>query len=147
MFWKKKNQSHDELLDRVGKSVARASGISEDDVDQVASSPFLYARLRARIEAERKQQAEPDGGWFATFKIARRAIPALALVAIAAVLALWFAATKYTVSPLPGGVNAEISYSLTPITACSLSATDECAISSEEVLATMFAEQEGKEEK
>jgi len=147
MFWKKKNQSHDELLDRVGKSVARASGISEDDVDQVASSPFLYARLRARIEAERKQQAEPDGGWFATFKIARRAISALALVAIAAVASLWFAATKYTVSPSPGGVNVEINYSLTPITACSLSATDECAISSEEVLATMFAEQEGKEEK
>jgi hypothetical protein len=147
MFWKKKNQSKDELLDRVGQSVARASGIGEDKAEQIASSPFLYARLRARIEAERNQQAEPDGGWFATFKIARRAIPALALVAIAAVASLWFAATKYTVSPPPGGANIEASYPLTPVTACSLSATDECAISSEEVLATMFAEQEGKEEK
>ena len=147
MFWKNKNQSPDELLDRVGKSVARASGISEDKADQIASSPFLYARLRARIEAERKQQSEPDIGWFATFKIARRAIPALALVAIAAVATLWFAATKYTVSPSPGGANVYVSNPLTPVTACSLSATDECAISSEEVLATMFAEQEGKEEK
>lgn len=147
MFWKKKNQSHDELLDRIGKSVASASGLSESEADQVASSPFLYARLRARIEAERNKQAEPDIGWFATFKIARRAIPALALVAIAAVASLWFAATKYTVSPPPGGASVEVSYPLTPVTACSLSATDECAISSEEVLATMFAEQEGKEEK
>ncbi|HST22147.1 MAG TPA: hypothetical protein VLR90_13570 [Blastocatellia bacterium] len=146
MFWKKKNQAPDELLDRVGKSVARASGISEDKADQIATSPFLYARLRARIEAERKQKSEPDIGWFATFKIARRAIPALALVAIAAVASLWFAATKYTVSPPPGGANVEVNYPLTPVTACSLSSTDECAISSEEVLATMFAEQEGKKE-
>src|ERR1044071_7551503 len=120
MFWKKKNQSHDELLDRVGQSVTHASGISESEADQIASSPFLYARLRARIEAERKQQAEPDGGWFTAFKIEGRAIPALALVAIAAVASLWFAATKYAVSPLPGGASVEISYSLTPITACSL---------------------------
>lgn len=147
MFWKKKNQPHDELLDRIGKSVARASGIDETKADQVASSPFLYAQLRARIEAERKQQTEPDSSWFATFKIARRAIPALALIAIAAVTSLWIAATKYTANPLPGGANLYVSYPLTPITACSLSSTDECAISSEEVLATMFAEQEGKEEK
>jgi hypothetical protein len=147
MFWKKKNQSHDELLDRVGKSVARASGINESEADQIASSPFLYARLRARIEAERKPQQEPDGGWLATFTIARRATVALALVAIAAVASLWFAATKYTADPPPGGANVYVHYPLTPVTACSLSATDECAISSEEVLATMFAEQEGKEEK
>lgn len=147
MFWKKRNQSHTQLLDGVAKSVARRSGIGEDMADQISSSPFLYARLRARIEAERKQQAEPEGGWLATFKIARRAIPALALIAIAAVASLWFAAAKYADNPLPGGANVYVSTPLTPVTACSLSATDECAISSEEVLATMFAEREGKEEK
>jgi hypothetical protein len=147
MFWKKRDQSHTELLDRVGMSITRASGIDETRADQIASSPFLYRRLRARIEAERKQRAEPDGGWFATFKIARRAIPVLAFVAIAAVLSLWFAATKQTDIPSSDGANVYVSYPLTPVTACSLSATDECAISSEEVLATMFAEQEGKEEK
>ncbi|MGA9770275.1 MAG: hypothetical protein WBV94_14645 [Blastocatellia bacterium] len=144
MFWKKRDQSHTELLDRVSLSITRASGIDETNVDQIASSPFLYARLRARIEAERKQQTE---GWFATFKIARRAIPVLAFVAIAAVASLWFAAANRSDSPLPGGANVYVNYPLTPVTACSLSATDECAISSEEVLATMFAEQEGKEEK
>src|SRR5262245_22369992 len=115
MFLEKKN----ELLDGAGRSVARASGISDSEADQIASSPFLYARLRARIEAERKQQAEPEGNWFAAFKIARRAIPALALVAIAALASLWFAATKYTVSPSTGGPKVEINYTLTPITACS----------------------------
>lgn len=146
MFWKKKNQSHDELLDRAGKSVARASGINDSEADQVASSPFLYARLRARIETERKQRTEPDGNWLAAFKIARRAIPALALVAIAAVVSLWSASTDHPVSPSPGGAKVEVTYPLAPITACSLSSSDECAISSEEVLATMFAEQEGKKE-
>lgn len=147
MFWKKKNQSHDEPLDRLGNSITRASGIGEDKADQIASSPFLYAQLRARIEAERKQKAEQSSGWFATFKVARRAIPALALIAIAAVASLWFAAAKYTVGDARGSANIDVSYQLSPITACSLSATDECAISSEEVLATMFAEQGGKEEK
>jgi hypothetical protein len=147
MFWKKKNQSHDQSLDRVGKSVTCASGIADDKADQIASSPFLYAQLRARIEAERKQKAAQSSGWFATFKVARRAIPALALIAIAAVASLWFTATKYTDGDVRGGVIVDVGYELSPVTACSLSATDECAISSEEVLATMFAEQKGKEEK
>jgi hypothetical protein len=146
MFREKKNQSHDEPLDRLGKGITRASGVGEEGADQIASSPFLYAQLRARIEAERERKAEQGGGWFATFKVARRAIPALALVAIAAVASLWFAATKYAAAER-GGANVEVGYQPSPVTACSLSATDECAISSEEVLATMFAEQGGKEEK
>lgn len=146
MFWKKKDQLHDELLDRAGHSVARASGMDETEADKIASSPFLYARLRARIAAEQARQTEPDSGWFATLKIAQRAIPALGLIAIAAIAALWFVATKYADRPLPDGASVYVSYPLTPITACSLSSTDECAISSEEVLATMFAEQEGKKE-
>ena len=147
MFWKKKYHSPDRSLDRVGKSVTRAAGIDETQADEVASSPFIYARLRARIEAERERQSEPGGGWFVTFKVARLAIPTLALVAIVAVTSFWFAVTKNTASISPGVAREENSYQPAPVTACALSATDECAISNEEVLATMFAEQKGEEQR
>ena len=147
MFWKNKHHSPDRSLDRVGKSVIGAAGIDETQADEVATSPFIYARLRARIEAERERQSEPGGGWFAAFKVARLAIPALALVAIIAVASFWFAVTKNTVNISPGVAREENSYQLAPVSACALSATDECAISNEEVLATMFAEQKGEEQR
>ena len=147
MFWKNRHHSPDSSLDRVGKSVIGAAGIDETQADEVASSPFLYARLRARIEAERERQAEPGGGWFATFKVARLAIPALALVAVVAVASFWFSVTKNTAGISSGVAREENNYQLAPVSACALSATDECAISNEEVLATMFAEQKGEEQR
>jgi len=142
MFWKNRNKSTDEALDRVVKTVSRASGIGEEKADEAASSPFLYARLRARIEAER---AEQNNGWFETFKVARRAILSLALVAIAAVGSLWITGSRTTVSAPPDSAIVEPVSQLSPVSACSLTATDGCAISNEEVLATMFADQKGKE--
>lgn len=145
MFWKNRDRSTDGALNRAAKSVIGASGIGEEKADEVASSPFLYARLRARIEAERADRTGHNGDWFESFKIARRAILALALVAIMSVGSLWIAGTKRGVIVDPGGASFDPGPQLSPVSACALSATDECAISNEEVLATMFAEQEGKQ--
>ena len=139
MFSRKRQ---DEYLDRVGKSIVRSGGISDEETEVIASSPFLYARLRARIEAERKKNDEPQAGWFATIFVARRAIPALMLVAILALSAFWFmkinqGASKPSADPRDYNL-ARVAVGGT----CALSSTEECAISTEEVLATLFAEEE-----
>ncbi|MFL6255759.1 MAG: hypothetical protein ACJ74T_12170 [Pyrinomonadaceae bacterium] len=72
-----------ERLERVAREVVRASAASELEADATAGSPFLYARIRARIEEERRRREEGEG-WLALFGVAWRAVPAMALVAVLA---------------------------------------------------------------
>src|SRR6476660_4547357 len=140
------NQERDERLDRLTKIVARAGGISADEAAKIGSAPFVSARLRARIESERSSQAAQGSGWFATLLVASRAIAVLFLVTIGAALTFWFSRTN---APVPASGNAAVDNVSRVVTGgtCALSTTDECAISTEEVLATLFAEQGGKETK
>ena len=138
------NETPDERLDRLTRIVASAGGISESEAESIGSSPFLHARLRARIESERNSRAEQGSGWFATLLIASRAITVLLLVTIAAALTFWLRATN---APIDGHVAPPQSDNVNSVATggtCALSATEECAISTEEVLATLFAEQGGK---
>ena len=76
-------------LDRAGKLVLKAAAASETDVEAAATSPFLFTRVRAAI-AEEKRQREDAGGWVSMIRIAWRAVPAMALIALlAAVLTVW----------------------------------------------------------
>jgi hypothetical protein len=140
------NQTPDERLDRLTRSVARAGGLSAADIERIGSAPFLHARLRARIESERKSRAGEGKGWFATLLVATRAIALLFLVTIGAALAFWFTRTNSPVPAVSGPTADNVSRVITGGT-CALSTTDECAISTEEVLATLFAEEGGKESK
>jgi hypothetical protein len=140
MFSRKKRQTPDEHLDLVAKSVVRAGGISDDDTETIASSPFLYARLRSRIEAEQRRRAEPQAGWFTTLLVARHAIPALVLIAVIASGAYWLTKTNSAVGlPSVDARNDNVNRVVVGGT-CALSSTEECAISTEEVLATLFTE-------
>lgn len=83
------NRQNDDQLDCAGRLVLLAAARNDDEVEAAASSPFLYTRLRARIseEARRRQDA---GSWGSVLFVARRAIPAMALVAIlAGILTIW----------------------------------------------------------
>jgi hypothetical protein len=83
------NQQNKEQYDRAGRLVLLAAARNEDEAEAAAVSPFLYQRLRARIKDEERRREE-SGGWLSLFLVARRAIPAMALVAvIAAVLTVW----------------------------------------------------------
>ena len=83
------NRQNEEAADRAGRLVLLAAARNEDEAEAAASSPFLYARLRARISAEERRLAE-SGGWLSLLLVARRAIPAMALVAVlAAILTVW----------------------------------------------------------
>jgi hypothetical protein len=141
------NQTHNESLDRLTRIVARAGGISDEAADLVASSPFLGARLRAGIEAERRRRAGQGIDWLATLFVASRAIAVTLVVTIAAVVTFWLSKSNASMSAPtlnPGG--GDISRAVTGAT-CALSTTDECAISTEEVMATLFAEDQGAEPK
>ena len=85
----KANRQNKEQSDRVGRLVLLAAARNDDEVEAAATSPFLYPRLRARITAEERRRAEA-GSWMSLLFVARRAIPAMALVAImAAMLTVW----------------------------------------------------------
>ncbi|HVF87220.1 MAG TPA: hypothetical protein VM866_06510 [Pyrinomonadaceae bacterium] len=80
MFGKKKHRGLDEQLDRLGRELVRTSANNETEVESAAASPFLYARVRARIAAERRRR-EAGENWLSLLTVARRAVPAMALSA------------------------------------------------------------------
>lgn len=139
------NNTPDQPIDRLAKSVARAGGIGDEEVERFISNPFLHARVRARIEAERTRRAGKGSGWFITLLVATRAIAILLLVTVAAAATFWISRPDN-----PGGRSKNEPDDLNRVVTggtCALSATDECAISNDEVLATLFAEQGGNTKK
>ncbi|MBV9924241.1 MAG: hypothetical protein JOZ96_04305 [Acidobacteria bacterium] len=86
----KKYDAGKERLGRVAREVVRASAAGGAEAEEVSDTPFLYARVRARIEEERRRREEGEG-WLALFGVAWRAVPAMALMAVLA-LALFITA-------------------------------------------------------
>jgi len=83
------NTHKTEELDRAGRLVLMAAAANESELEAAASSPFLFTRVRAAINEERRRREE-SSGWVSLIQIAWRAVPAMALVAIlAAVLTVW----------------------------------------------------------
>ncbi|HLL75675.1 MAG TPA: hypothetical protein VK421_10465 [Pyrinomonadaceae bacterium] len=81
----------DERLDRAGRAVVRSAARVGAEAEEAANAPFLYARVRARIE-ERRREAEAGANWLALLQVARRAVPTMAFVAaLAAALLFWAA--------------------------------------------------------
>ena len=72
-----------ERLDAFGRELVRAAAANEDEAERVAASPFLYARVRARVAAERARLEESDD-WRAALRVFRRAVPTVAVVALLA---------------------------------------------------------------
>ena len=93
------NPSKTEELDRVGKLILMAAAASDSEIEAAASSPFLFTRLRAGIDEERRRREESNG-WLSLIQVAWRAVPAMALVAIlAAVLTVWSAKFDFASTP------------------------------------------------
>jgi hypothetical protein len=134
------DETPNEPLDRLTKLVARGGGIGDEEAVRIGSSPFLHARLRAGIEGERRRRAEEGRAWPATLLVAWRAITALALVTVAAVRSFWFSRSGASETPPVVYASSDDISRVTTGGACALSTTAECAISTEEVLATLFAE-------
>jgi hypothetical protein len=86
-----------ERLDRIGRELIRASSVTAEEADVAASSPWLFARLRARIASERERR-ETSERWSILITVIRHAIPATGL-ATAAALALFIVASSGAPQP------------------------------------------------
>ena len=93
------NSPKTEELDRAGRLVLMAATASESEIEAAASSPFLFTRVRAGINEERRRREE-SSGWLSLIQVAWRAVPAMALVAIlAAVLTVWSSQSAVVSTP------------------------------------------------
>jgi hypothetical protein len=129
-------------VDRLGRQIVRAAGLSDDECDQAASSPMLYARIRAQIAREQSGATEIYGSWFGMILAAWRAIPVMAIITIIAAGLFWLASPSNKADrPRTPGVawtQSTRAEGLDPVSACSISSKEECGISTEDVLATMI---------
>ena len=138
MVGKKRDSGLDEQLDRFGRAVVRASASNEQEAEAAASSPFLYARLRSRIAAERERREAVDS-WLTVLGIVWRAVPATALVAIFALALFWSA----SISPgSAGGFSVESLLDTRDAGVEHVVFADRQPLSSDEVLATILNEDE-----
>jgi hypothetical protein len=133
-MFKKKNDRPEDGIDRLGREALRRVGLEPEESEAAASSPFLYAKIRASIEADRNRAAEPFIPLQGIVLAGRRAIPAMTLIALAAVFAVFWLAPA-------GGTRFGIEQ-VAQASACSVNtqevlASSGCTISDEEVFRTV----------
>ena len=138
MVSKKNDRGLEERLDRLGLEIVRAAAANEAEAERVASSPFLYARLRARIAAERERR-EGVGveGWLAMLGLAWRTVPAMALVAIFSFVLFWSVDLS---TPVSAGVSDEALLGTSGAEIERVFFADRQPLSSDDVLATIINE-------
>lgn len=152
MLEKRKKDLLADRLDSAEHTVIRLGSLSDAEAEAVASSPYLFERIRARIEAE---AAKPDSGtsgalppnpwrawvaWslggfvggFAKLKIG------LAILALAVSTAFWIDRMRSMDAPMESN-SASPPIQTAGISACALSNVDRCAISTSDVLQLVIA--------
>ena len=67
-------------LDRAGRRIVQCSGLSDAEANALASTPFLYSRLRAHLESAPQRQAGA-AVWSNLAQASWKAIPAMGLAA------------------------------------------------------------------
>jgi hypothetical protein len=95
----------DETLNRFGGELLRAYEAGEAEISNAAASPFLYRRIRVRIEAEERRLAQQRGAWLSLLAGVKHAIPALLAFAVVAVASLMLTPSQQ--APTAGAGNDE----------------------------------------
>jgi hypothetical protein len=140
MFGKEKKGAELEQLERLGRSVVRASAANEAEAEAVAASPFLYTRLRARIAAEQERRAGAET-WRTLLGVVWRSVPAMALVAVFAFLLFW-TSNFGSATVAPGVLSDEALLDAREAGIESVVFAERRALSSDDVLATILSEDE-----
>ena len=139
MFRRKDEHTEDARLDGMGRALVRAASLDEEEVERIAASPFLAARLRTRIEAARAAKEE-SGDWLAVFGVAWRAVPAMSLAAALAVGVFLYAGGG---DPFPAGLFTDEALLATSESAVEgVFFDDTGALTRDEVLSTIVDENE-----
>lgn len=138
MFTNKRLYNSTERRDRIGREVLRSAALGEDEAEEASSSPFLYARVRARIAAERERRAAGEN-WFSLLAVARRAVPAMTFSAVIAFSAFWLGGAN---TSLPAESDALIVASDAGIESVLL--PDDEILSNDEMLDTILSNDEAE---
>jgi hypothetical protein len=133
----------EERLDRLGRTVVRAYASNDEEAEAAASSPFAYARLRARIDAEAARREEGEG-WLAVLGVVWRAVPAMALVAVLSFALFLFAGTA-TQAPQQGFSDEALLDGNNSAGVEQVVFADARSISNDDVLETIISD-EGRED-
>ena len=83
-----KDELDNETLNRFGGELLRAFEAGETEISNAAASPFLFRRIRVRIEAEERRLAQQRGAWLSLLAGVKHAIPTLLAFAVVAVASL-----------------------------------------------------------
>lgn len=129
MFSKKKVS--DERLDQAGKMLVRSAGASPEEKEAAASDSMLFARIRGQIAAEQRKREVVIDPWMPLLVIARRAVPAMVIITLIVSLVSALTTSSGSVR-IPGEVTAQAA------AVCTLADKDQCAVSTNEVMATIF---------
>jgi hypothetical protein len=81
-------------LDRLGEKLLQALEVNDNEIKIAATSPFLYRRIRVRIESEERRISEDFGQWLTLLNQFRHAVPVLIMIAVIASGIVWY-------TPLP----------------------------------------------
>ena len=85
---RRKGALEEEMLNRFSDELLRAFEAGESEISTAAASPFLYRRIRVRIEAEERRIARQRGAWMSLLAGVKHAIPLMAACAVIAVASL-----------------------------------------------------------
>ena len=154
MFGRENDNDAESRIDELGSALVSAARASDDEVEAAISSPFLFSRIQASIAARERASEQAQRGWFGILGAAKLAVPAMALLTIGAAGIHWLEPAGMRE---PGsGIRSSDSVAVTETnsefasfaaSACALSNTQECAISSNDVLATIFAEENQEQQR
>jgi hypothetical protein len=86
----RKTRELNERLDRIGIELIRAASMDEAEAEEAASSPWIFARVRARIAVEHERH-ETGERWSILLTVIRHAISATGLTAALALGLFLFA--------------------------------------------------------
>ncbi|HEX8144600.1 MAG TPA: hypothetical protein VF553_18675 [Pyrinomonadaceae bacterium] len=138
MSKRKDRLESDERLDRVGRRIVRASAaMSEAEAEAVASAPFLYGRVRARIAAERERR-EATERWLALSVLMRRVVLAMSLVAVVSLSVFLFARVR---AQSPRGFSDEAFFDARGAGVERVLFAERGSLSNDEVLATIMSDE------
>jgi hypothetical protein len=144
MFKRDKKKYSDAKLDQLGRELLRTPQATEDALEEIISSPFLYTRIRARIARE-KENLEERESWYIFSGAAKRALLAMGLVAALTFGMLWFDVVNRSPVMVRQSTDELIFESDMPGIDHIVFAENSSLISSDEVLATVVSDEEEEE--
>jgi len=133
MFNRKGNDA--EALDAVAREIAKSAALADNESDAAVSSPLFLFRVRARIDREKSsRRAERDLSVAPVIGVGGMKLAFSGLMLAAAIFfwAVWIPSTR-------GQASEAERRSQQPLTACSISATSACAITTGDVLELLLS--------